>query len=139
SALAVCACSACAEDSGQLQCGDFFELVVPAGLGVLVGTPAEEVRRVAEAVTLQVIVGDLADALGTEGFPAQVLPAVPPTRSAGHALIAFLDAGPVAPGMVFDRVLSERSQLVHQLAAFCGGKAGGDADVVQLAFVIVEP
>ena len=40
----------------------------------------------AEAVALQVVVLDLADALGPQRFPAQVLAAAPAALRAGHAL-----------------------------------------------------
>src|SRR5712671_1176288 len=126
------------ENPGQLHCGDFFQLVVAAGARVLVRAPALEVRGVAEAVALQVIVSDLADARGAERLPAQVLAAVPAAGGARHALVAFLRASPVAPGMVLERVLAQRRELLHQLAALRGGEAGRDADVVQRALVVVQ-
>src|SRR5262249_22316792 len=48
-----------------------LELVVAAVLGSLVGAPALEDRRVAEAVALQMVVLDLAHALDAQRFPRE--------------------------------------------------------------------
>ena len=76
-----------AEDALQLVGRRHLELIVAAVLGRLVGAPAHELRGVAEAVALHVVVGDLADALGAQRLPAQVLAAVPAAawRRAGAA------------------------------------------------------
>jgi inner membrane protein len=74
----------------------------------LVGSPADERRRVAEAVALEMVVLDLADALGTQRLPRQVLAGAPAARRSWHPLrvrcrLAVL-LGPVPPRMVAERV-----------------------------------
>ena len=61
------------------------ELLVGARRRLAVGAPALEPRGVAEAVALQVLVGDLGDELDAQRLPAQVLARVPPAlpRRAG--------------------------------------------------------
>ena len=68
-----------------------------------------------EARALHVVVRDLADALGPERLPAQVLAAVPAAGGARQALAGraglLLRVGPAAPGVVVERVLAERRQV----------------------------
>jgi hypothetical protein len=64
---------------GQLLGYHHLELGVGAGRGPLaVGSPAPEGGGVAEAVALEIVVGHLADEVGGERLPAQVLLGVPP-------------------------------------------------------------
>src|SRR5207247_6385844 len=97
---------------------------------------------VAEPSPLHVIVRDLADALGSERLPGQVLAAVPAAGRAGQALPCcvrvFLRLGPVTPGMALERVLSEWRQVRDELLADRVGERRGDADVVQRAVLVVE-
>src|SRR3954469_1818679 len=58
-----------AEDPRQQEWCGLLELVVAAGFGRLVGTPALERRRMAEAGPLEVVVGDLGDALDAKRLP----------------------------------------------------------------------
>ena len=74
------------EDLLQRVRRDDLELVVAAALRRLVGPPAHEGRRVAEAVALQVVVLHLADALDAQRLPRQVLAGAPAAGRAGHAL-----------------------------------------------------
>ena len=74
------------EDLLQRVRRDDLELVVAARFRRLVGAPAQEGRRVAEAVALQVVVLHLADALGAQRLPRQVLAGAPAAGRAGHAL-----------------------------------------------------
>src|SRR4029078_9726717 len=67
-----------AEDALELVGRRHLELVVAAVPRTFVPAPAHEVRGVAEAVTLHVVIGDLADALGPERDPGEVLAPVPP-------------------------------------------------------------
>src|SRR6185295_19421403 len=87
------------EDPRELEGRGLLELIVAAVLGALVRTPALEVGAVAEAAALQVIVGDLADALDPERLPAQVLAPVPAAPGPGHPLALALEA-PLLPGMI---------------------------------------
>src|SRR5204863_7561591 len=87
-----------AEDPGQFVRRRHVELVVAAILRRLVDAPAHERRRVAEALSLQVVVLDLADALGPERLPTEVLAAAPAALRARHPLrVADDRAAPVAP------------------------------------------
>src|SRR5947199_208870 len=92
-----------AEDSLELVGRRDLQLIVAAVLGTLVEAPAHELRGVPEARALHVVVGDLADALGTQRLPAQILAAIPPAGRAGHALPRstrfVLRVGPLAPGV----------------------------------------
>src|SRR5437773_1806595 len=99
-----------AEDSLELVGGRDLQLIVAAVLGTLVGAPAHELRGVPEARALHVVVGDLADAFGTQRLPAQILAAIPPAGRAGHVLPRstrlVLRVGPLAPGVTLKGVLA---------------------------------
>ena len=75
-----------AEDALELVRRRDLQLVVAAILRPLVGAPAHEVRGVPEARALHVVVGDLADALGPQRLPAQILAAIPAARGPRQAL-----------------------------------------------------
>src|SRR5687768_7723330 len=80
-----------------------LELIVAAILGSLVEAPAHELRSMAEARALHVVVLHFADALWTQRLPGEIFAAVPATRCAGQALpflVRFaLRLRPVAPRM----------------------------------------
>src|SRR5438105_13852858 len=96
-------------------------------------------RGVPETVALQVVVGDLADPLGPERLPAQVLAAVPAARCARHPLLGIvLRHPPLLPRVLVAGAIAERRQFLHQLLAPGGGEGGGDTDVMQRAFLVVE-
>ena len=59
------------EDLGELVGRGRFQLVVAAVGGRPVGAPADEVGRVPEPVALEVVVGDLGDALDPQRLPAR--------------------------------------------------------------------
>ena len=92
----------------------------------------------AEAIALQVVVLHLADALGPQRLPRQVLARAPAALRARHARRVVGGAGPVAPGMVLQRVLAQRRQFVSQLPAHRHREGRGDADVLQHAGVVVQ-
>src|SRR5438876_2000521 len=119
-----------------------LQLIVAAVLRSLVRAPALELGSVTEARALHVVVGDLADALRPQGLPAQILPPIPSAGRAGQTLSLrarfFLRLGPVAPGMTFERVLSQRRQLVHQLLAHRIAERCRDPDVMERPVVVVE-
>src|SRR5207248_11479095 len=123
-----------AEDALQLVGGRDLQLIVAAVLGALVRAPAQELRGMPEASSLHVIVGDLADALGPQRLPAQVLAAIPAARRARTPLAlrgrVLLHLRPVTPGMVFQRVLAQRRQLGDELSAHGVREGGRDGDVV---------
>src|SRR5215831_13721209 len=74
------------EDRAELGRRSDLQLVVAAILGPPVRSPAQERRRVTEAVALQVVVLDLAHALDAQGLPGEVLACAPAALSAGHAI-----------------------------------------------------
>src|SRR5439155_4313940 len=128
-----------AEDPLQLVGGGHLELVVAAVARPLVRAPAHELRGVPEAGALHVVVRDLADTLGPERLPAQVLAPIPAAARPRHALARRrrlgLRVGPVAPGMTLERVRAQGRQLGDELLADGVVERGGDADVVQGAVV----
>src|SRR5262245_17810888 len=94
------------EDRGELVRRDDFELRVGAVGRLLVGAPAPEVRDVAEARALHVIVRDLDDELGTQRLPRQALARAPAALRAGHALRLRLGTRPFLPRVIRKRVLA---------------------------------
>src|SRR6185503_8033430 len=96
------------EDALELVGLADLELVVAAVLRRLVGPPAHEERAMAEALALHVVVFDLADALDAQRLPGKVLAGAPAALRAGHAAGLRGGAGPLAPGMVLDRVPAQR-------------------------------
>src|SRR6185312_207116 len=62
-----------------------LELIVAAVLRPFVRTPAQEDRRVAEAIALQVVVLHLAYAFDAHRLPRQVLARAPSALGAGHS------------------------------------------------------
>src|SRR6187455_1325923 len=104
------------EDLLQRVRRDDLELVVTACSRRLVGTPADEGRRVTKAIALQVVVLDLADALRAKRLPCEVLARAPAAGRAGHALRGLprrrglrrrVLLGPAAPGVVGERVAAQ--------------------------------
>ena len=110
------------------------ELRVGARGRLAVRPPALERGRVAEPVALEVVVGDFAHQLGSQGLEGKVLAGVPPALGAGNAPGGLLRVCPLErprPGMVVLGVLAVRGELLHQLLAASHGEAGGDADMVE--------
>ncbi len=108
-----------AEDALELVGGRHLQLIVAAVARTLVRAPAHELRGVAEARALHVVVRDLAGSLGPQRLPAQVLASVPAAARPGHALPRRcrlrLRLGPVPPGMAVERVRAQRRQLGDEL------------------------
>src|SRR5262249_32582345 len=96
------------EDLGQLGGRRDLELVTTAALRPLVGAPAEEDGGVPETVALEVVVLHLAHPLDPQRLPREVLALAPAALDAGHADAATHGHGPLAPGMLGERVLAER-------------------------------
>src|SRR5262249_26079398 len=88
-----------AEDLLELVRRRDLELTVSALARRLVGAPALEHRRVAEAWTLHVVVLDLAHALDAQRLPRQVLARAPSTLTAWHSRALAVYDRPVAPRM----------------------------------------
>ena len=89
--------------------------------GSLVGTPAQEARRVAEAAALEVIEGHLAHQLGADRCPGGLRRASPSARSSRRP--------PVAEALVGD----ERLQLLEDGAPLGGVERRRVPDVVEHA------
>src|SRR5262249_29972857 len=88
-----------------------FELVITAVLRSFVGPPAQEERRVAEAIPLHVVIPHLADALDPQRFPRQVLTCTPAALRARHAARCGGGAGPLAPGVITHRIDAKGREL----------------------------
>ena len=92
-----------------------FELVVAARTRRLVGPPAQELRGMAKAVALQMVVLHFADALDAKRFPRQVLACGPPALTARHAAAGVrLFARPFAPRMIVEGVPAQRLERVRR-------------------------
>src|SRR5688572_20288369 len=113
------------EDRGKLERRNDLELVVAAIPRRLVVPPAQERRPVTKAIALHVVVLHFAHALDPQRLPRQILaraPAALPTRHA-PAFAKTLRRGrlrmghPGFPGMIRERVLAQRLELLHQLLA----------------------
>src|SRR5207253_11423579 len=85
------------EDLAELVGARDLELVVATGSGPLVRPPAQEGRRVAEAVALQVVVFHLAHPLDAQRLPREVLAGAPATLRAGHAAAPRVGLRPCSP------------------------------------------
>src|SRR5207253_5236771 len=115
------------------------ELGVGAGLRRAVLPAADDVRAVAEPVTLEVVVAHLDDQLWADRFPRLALSGVPPALGPGHAAARLgHGAGPLPPGMVLEGVLPVRRQRLDQGLALGHREGGRDPDVVERAGVVVE-
>src|SRR3982751_5047005 len=112
------AASARAEHLLELVRGRDLELIVAAVPGRLVGAPAQETGRVAEAIALHVVVLHFADALDPERLPRQILAGAPPALAAGHARRAGrVGFRPITPRIIVERVCAQRFELDGELAA----------------------
>src|SRR5207253_8424048 len=98
------------------------QLLDPALFGGLVGTPAQELCAVADPPARDVVEGDLADELGPQPLPHELLVGLPPARLTGPALV-----GPVG------------LEQLEQLALLLRGESRGVPDDAQLAAVVVQP
>src|SRR4029079_18251225 len=100
----------------ELERRGLLELVVAAVGRLLVRAPTLERGGVPEPIALEVVVGDLRDALDAQRLPRQVLAAVPARRRSGQPLAGLLGRlgplGPLAPRVALERVLAERRELV---------------------------
>src|SRR5215218_10419334 len=72
------------EHSFQLERRRDLELIVAAVLGAAVGAPAQEGRRMPEAIPLQVVVLHFADPLDAQRLPRQILAGAPAALAARH-------------------------------------------------------
>src|SRR5689334_5385009 len=115
-----------AEDLRQLERRGLLELVVAAVRRLLVRAPAQERGPVAEAITLEMVIGDLGHTLQAERLPRQVLAAVPAGRRPGEPLPGFLGClrplGPLRPRVTLQGVLPQRRELPGQCRALVPGE-----------------
>ena len=117
---------------------DLLELLVAAGLRVAVGAPPLEVRGVPEPPALHVLVADLDHPLGPQRREGQVLALAPAALGARDPVgVGGEELLPVAPRVLLDRA-HQRLQLLDELGPARLGEAGADADVLELALVVVE-
>ena len=130
--------------SPRARGGDDLELRVGAVGGLLVGAPAAELRGVAEAGALHVVVGDLDDELRraaaptTGPCPGSSGSARPGTRCAGRVRARAQPAHSFHgwSSSAFSRYGARNSTSSRRFASV---KLAHDADVLQLAGVVVEP
>src|SRR6266540_813429 len=87
------------EDVGQVEGRGLVELVETTGFGRAVGPPADELRGVAEAEALHVVVADLDDPLRAQGHERKVLATVPAAAVVPMGPLGHLVGRPV-PRMV---------------------------------------
>src|SRR6266540_1401034 len=111
-----------------------LDLLVVAGGRVAVGAPALEMGGMPETPALHVVVGDLADQLGAERLPGEVLATAPAGQPAGDAF----GAHGAHPRVVVALVEPVGRDLVEQLLAARQTERGGHPDVLQLAPFVVE-
>src|SRR5262245_46510655 len=86
------------------------------------------------------VVADFAHQLGPERLPREIFSAVPAAGHSGTALRLLLRGplGPARPGMILERALAVRRELLDQLFAPLLGERSGHADVLELALFIIE-
>src|SRR5438876_8699785 len=119
-----------AEHLLELERGRDLELIVPAVLRALVGSPALEHGRVTESIALHVVVLHLAHALDAQRLPRQILPRAPAALTARHAHhLRASEFGPLPPGMPLERARTQRRELRRELPPHCHRERRGDADV----------
>src|SRR5689334_15558535 len=123
------------EQRSELRGRRRVELIEPAVARRLVGPPPQEVRGVAEALALQVVVGDLGDEAELERLPAQIFVAVPPAAEPlrGALRIGAFVFQPARPRVFLARAVAVRLQLGEQLGAPGAGERSADAHRLELA------
>src|SRR5512132_296175 len=128
------------EDLGELVGDGRLELLVGARARIPVGPPVLEPGGMTEAVTLEVLVGDLGDEFDPQWLPAHVLFRIPAARGARHAAprLLRLGVGPLAPRMPLEGVLPVRLELFGELLTERRREAARHPDVVQRPLVVVE-
>ena len=94
-----------------------LELLERAVGRLLVGSPSTELRRVTEAISLHVVVGDFNHQLRTQRFPREVLPLAPAALPTWHTACAFttIFIRPGLPRMVLQRICPIRLEEFCQL------------------------
>src|SRR5262245_12007028 len=130
------------EDRRQLVRRDHLELRVAALARGLVRTPPPELRGVAEAPALHVVVRDLDHQLRPERLPREILALAPAAVAPRHALRTRLRAvlaRPVPPGMIGERIRAVGRERRDELAPLRVGEARHHADVLERARRVVEP
>src|SRR5205085_1032090 len=108
-------------------------------------------RGMTKPIALHVIVRDLDHELRPQRFPRKIIALAPATHRTGLSLRnsgsfallwmmgrVRLPLGPLTPGMIGDGVVAIRRQKLDQLLAPDVGEARADADVLQLAGVVVQ-
>src|SRR5207249_9530579 len=104
------------ENLPQLERGRCLELVVAAIVWRLVGPPAQEMRRMTEAIALQMVVPDFAYAFDPQRLPRQVFIAGPAALRAGQPRNGMrFGIHPVTPGMIDVRSLAQRLDQLREL------------------------
>src|SRR4029079_14155914 len=132
-----------AEDLLELERRGLLELVVAAVGRLLVRSPSLEGGGVPEPIALEMVVGDLRDALDAQRLPRQGLATVPARRRPGQPLAGLLGRlgplGPLAPRVALECLLAERRQLLREGGPPIPGERAGDADRVQRPGVVEQP
>src|SRR5262249_6404107 len=118
--------------------GRDLELIVTAVRGGLVGPPAQEGGRVTEAASLQMIVLHLADAFDAKRLPREGLAGIPAAPRARHALVLVRGARPLLPRVPLERSGAQRRELAGEGAPLRHRERGRDADVLEVAVLVVQ-
>src|SRR5665213_2371249 len=113
--------SAGTEDLVQFGGHRRVQLDIGARIRFLVRTPADEGRRVPEAVDLEVVVGDLHHQLGAYGLPAEVFARAPAALATGDTPSGGAFG---QPRVTFGRVAPVGVQGVDELGPPSGAEPG---------------
>ena len=102
--------------------------------------PAAELRGVAKATPLHVVVRDLRDELGANRLPRQILSLTPAALHSRPPVGSIVRRrfGPGAPRVPVEGMLAIGRQKLHELATLLVGEARTHADVLEVAVVVVE-
>src|SRR5215469_9702380 len=108
------------ENRCQLLCRDNFKLGIGTFQRGFVRSPAAELRCMAEAVSLHVIVRDFHHQFGSQWFPSQVLALTPATLASRHSThaVTVTQVGPTLPRVRGERVFAIRLEKFRELLAF---------------------
>src|SRR5215472_7845458 len=128
------------ENRCQLLCRNNFKLGISTFSRGFVRSPAAELRRMAEAVSLHVIVGDLHHQFGSQWFPSQVLALTPATLASRHSThtVTVTQVRPTLPRVRGERVFAIRLEKFSELLPLLRTEARTNSYMLQCTGVIKE-